>query len=115
MNRGDIVLVRLPPPAGPSGTEQFGTRPAVVVQDEGDFGNLSTVLIVPLTSRLSVAQFPSTFAISPSAANGLDVESVVLTHQLRAIDRRRIQRVIGVLPDHQMAALQSQIRRLLRL
>jgi mRNA-degrading endonuclease toxin of MazEF toxin-antitoxin module len=53
MNRGDVVLVQLPPPAGPSGTEQFGTRPAIVVQDEAGLANLSTLLIVPLTSRLS--------------------------------------------------------------
>ena len=113
MNRGDIVRVQLPPPAGPSGREQFGSRPAVVVQDERDFGNLSTVLIVPLTSRVSAARFSGSFIVSPTDTNGLDVESVVLTHQLRAIDRRRIQRVIGRLADDQMASLDSEIRRLL--
>jgi mRNA-degrading endonuclease toxin of MazEF toxin-antitoxin module len=115
MNRGDIVRVQLPPPAGPSGREQFGTRPAIVVQDEANFANLSTVLIVPLTSRLSAARFPGSFIVSPTETNGLDVESVVLTHQLRAIDRRRIQRVIGRLAHDQMTALESEVRRLLRL
>lgn len=115
MNRGDVVLVQLPPPAGPSGREQFGTRPAIVLQDEGNFGSLSTVLIVPLTSRLSAAHFPGCFTVSPTGTNGLDVESVVLTHQLRAIDRRRIQRVIGRLADEPMARLESETRRLLRL
>jgi mRNA interferase MazF len=115
MNRGDVVLVQLPPPAGPSGREQIGTRPAIVVQDESRFISLSTVLIVPLTSRLSAARFPGSFAVSPTDTNGLDVESVVLTHQLRAIDRRRIERVIGRLADNQMATLESEIRRLLRL
>lgn len=115
MNRGDIVRVQLPAPAGPSGREQFGTRPAVVVQDERDFANLSTVLIVPLTSRVSAARFPGSFIVAPTDTNGLDVESVVLTHQLRAIDRRRIQRLIGRLADAHMASLDSEIRRLLGL
>jgi len=115
MNRGDVVLVELPPPAGPSGREQFGTRPAIVVQDQASFANLSTVLIVPLTSRLSAARFPGSFVVSPTSTNGLDAESVVLTHQLRAIDRRRIQRVIGRLADDQMVTLESEVRRLLHL
>ena len=115
MNRGDVVLVQLPPAVGPSGTEQFGTRPAIVVQDEARFANLSTVLIVPLTSRLSAARFPGPFVVSPTDANGLDVESVVLTHQSRAIDPRRIQRVIGRLPDDHLARLKSELRRLLGL
>jgi len=115
MNRGDIVRVQLPRPAGPSGTEQFGARPAVVVQTEENIANLSTVLIVPLTSNLGAARFPGSFTVSPTGTNGLEVESVVLTHQLRAIDQRRIQRVIGRLADDQMAMLESEIRRLLGL
>lgn len=115
MKRGDIVRVELPPPAGPSGREQFGTRPAIVVQDEKNFASLSTVLIVPMTSRLSAARFPGSLTISPTDTNGLDVESVVLTHQLRVIDRRRIQRVIGRLAEHQVAALDREIHRLLGL
>ena len=115
MNRADIVLVQLPPPAGPSGREQFGTRPAIVVQDESNFATLSTVLVVPLTSRLSAARFPGSFTLSPTNTNGLDAESVVLTHQLRAIDRRRIQRVIGRLTDGHMGMLESEMRRLLGL
>ncbi len=115
MNRGDIVRVELPRPQGPSGREQFGPRPAVVVQDDPDSVSLPTVLVVPLTSRLAAARFPSSFTVLPTRANGLDVESVVLTHQHRAIDRRRVQRVIGELHAEQLAILDSEMRRLLGL
>ena len=115
MNRGDVVRVQLPPPAGPSGREQFGARPAIVVQDKKDFGSLPTVLVVPLTSRVSAARFPGSFIVVPTATNGLDVESVVLTHQLRAIDRKRIRRVIGKLEDASMDSLDLELRRLLGL
>ncbi|MCL4191072.1 MAG: type II toxin-antitoxin system PemK/MazF family toxin [Thermoguttaceae bacterium] len=115
MKRGDIVLVKLPPPAGPPGREQFGDRPAIVVQEDPLNANLSTVLIVPLTSRLSAAHLPGSFTVSPTHTNGLDVKSVVLSHQLRAIDRRRIQRVIGSLDADAMATLEAEMRRLLGL
>lgn len=115
MKRGDIVLVKLPPPAGPPGREQFGDRPAIVVQEDPSNANLSTVLIVPLTSRLPAAHLPGSFTVSPTDTNGLDVKSVVLSHQLRAIDRRRIQRVIGSLGADAMATLEAEMRRLLGL
>lgn len=115
MKRGDVVRVQLPRPQGASGREQFGTRPAVVVQDDRGSANLSTVLIIPLTSRLAAARFPGSFTVSPTDANGLDVESVVLTHQLRAIDQHRVQRVLGTLSAEHMAILESEMRRLLSL
>ena len=115
MDRGDVLRIQLPRPTGPAGREQFGTRPAVVVQDEGKLANLSTVVVVPLTSRLSAMRFAGSFMVSPSDANGLDVESVVLTHQLRAVDKQRVERVIGKMSDSDMATLENELRRLLRL
>jgi mRNA interferase MazF len=115
MNRGDIVRVRLPPPAGPSGREQFGARPAIVLQTKKASASLSTVVIVPLTSRLSATRFVGSFTVSPTETNGLSVESVILTHQLRAIDQGRIEKVIGRLADDQMARLEAELRALLGL
>jgi mRNA-degrading endonuclease toxin of MazEF toxin-antitoxin module len=115
MNRGDVVRVQLPPPAGPSGREQFGTRPAIVLQVKAFTANLSTVVIVPLTSRLSASRFAGSFTVSPTEANGLSLESVVLTHQVRAIDQGRIEKVIGRLADNQMARLEAELRALLGL
>ena len=116
MDRGDVVRVQLPRPAGPSGREQFGTRPAVVVQDEKkSHASLSTVVVVPLTSQLYAARFPGSFVVAPSARNGLRTDSVVLTHQVRAIDRRRIEAVIGKLEDGDMTTLDAELRSLLRL
>jgi mRNA-degrading endonuclease toxin of MazEF toxin-antitoxin module len=115
MKRGDVVRVQLPRPAGPPGREQFGSRPAVVLQSDRDSATLATVLIVPLTSHLAAMRFPGSFAVSPTKANGLDVESVVLTHQLRAIDRGRVQGVIGTLGSDELATLESHVRGLLGL
>lgn len=115
MNRGDVVRVQLPPPAGPSGREQVGTRPAIVLQDKAATANLSTVIIVPLTSRLAAMRFVGSFTVSPTDTNGLSAESVVLTHQLRAIDQRRVEEVIGTLADDHMVQLEAELRVLLAL
>ena len=95
MKRGDVVRVDIPRPRGAPGREQFGLRPAIIVQDEPHLENLSTVLVVPLTSNLTATRFAGSFTISPSAQNGLTVDSVALVHQVRAVDRRRIQERLG--------------------
>lgn len=115
MKRGDIVRVQLPQPAGRAGSEQYGFRPAVIVQSDDASSVSSVVLLVPMTSQVAAARFPGAFLVSPTQANGLTVKSVVLTNQLRAIDRCRVEEVIGTLTDDEMAALDTQMRRLLAL
>jgi len=115
MRRGAVVRVELPRPAGASGHEQVGIRPAIVVQDEHSAPNLSTVVIVPLTSKLHAVGFAGSFVISPTSSNGLSVKSVVLTHQLRAIDKHRILDVIGNVATEDMATLERNLRNLLHL
>ena len=95
MKRRDIVHVHLPKPQGSPGREQIGPRPAIVVQS--DSANLSTLIIVPLTSKLSGLNFSGSFLVGPDSQNGLSAQSVVLTHQIRAIDKSRIVSVIGTL------------------
>ena len=52
MARGDIVTVELPAALGQGGHEQAGQRPAIVVQTDVMHQNLSTTMVVPLTSNL---------------------------------------------------------------
>lgn len=115
MNRGDVVRVQLPPPVGPSGREQFGVRPAIIIQDDRATENLSTAIIIPLTSRLIASRFVGSFIIYPSTNNGLECNSVVLTHQVRVIDKNRIERVIGKITDADMTILETELRNLLGL
>ena len=115
MNRGDIVRVDLPKPQVAPGREQFGLRPAIVVQDEPGLASLSTVLVVPITSNLIAKKFVGSVLLSPSSTNGLTVESVALTQQVRAIDRNRIRAKIGGLTDEDLKSVDQELRRLLKL
>ena len=114
MKRGDIVSVDLPRPTT-GGREQFGRRPAIIFQDDSQFGKLPTIIVVPVTAQKSALRFPATFLIQPSTANGLKEESVVLAFQLRAIDRSRIKQALGALETQAPADLNFHIRKLLRL
>jgi len=115
MPRGDVVLVDLPRPAGGIGHEQFGQRPAVLIQEDVATESLSTVVVVPLTGTLSASRFSGSFLVDPSDTNGLDKRSVVLTHQIGALDKRRIGRRIGRLASRDLATLEQSLRQLLQL
>ncbi len=115
MKRGDVVRVDLPRPAGAPGHEQFGERPAVVIQVNDALAPLSTVVVVPLTSNQRALAFAESFHVTPSPTNGLEVPSVALTSQVRAIDVKRVARVMGQLGDDDMRQLEASLRRLLGL
>jgi mRNA interferase MazF len=106
MARGDVLLVRLPDhTAGSRGREQTGARPSVVVDADLPGVNLSTLMIVPFTSQMKAKMYPFTLEVQPSATNGLKMASVLLIFQLRAIDRRRIDRKLGTLEQSYMELL----------
>jgi mRNA interferase MazF len=115
MARGDIVIVDLPMPAGGSGHEQVGSRPALIVHDESTSGILSVIMIIPFTSSSSASRFPHTIPIQPSATNGLTSPSILLVFQLRAIDRKRVKQTIGHLESPTMHLVDDELRSMLGL
>ena len=115
MKRGDVVRAGLPRPAAAPGSEQFGTRPAVIIQNDTAQSILATTVIVPMTSNLQSLRFGGSIPVDPSPENGLTVRSVALCHQLRVIDKRRIETVLGHLADEDMRAIESCIREFLQL
>lgn len=114
MRRGDIVWVDLPQVEGSiRGREQVGPRPAVVIQNESAFSTLPTILIVPITSNLNATRFAGTLLIRANRNNGLDRDSVLLAFQARAIDRHRVNRLIGKLDNPDQISLNSLLQSLL--
>jgi mRNA interferase MazF len=99
------------PPA--NGHEQSGRRPAIVLQDDTYASGVSVVFVVPVTGSLRNLRFPATVRISPSDANGLLVESVILVYQARAIDRKRVGNRIGVIEPDVLTQIYETLDRLL--
>jgi len=112
MEVGDIYTIEIP---ASDGHEQAGTRPAVIVQAPKYANQIPTVLIIPLTSKLSAQAFPCTILITPDSENGLTMTSVALVFQLRAVDKRRLRQNIGRLDASHLAKLNQHLKALLQL
>jgi len=108
--RGDIYWVSFP---SSEGREQSGRRPALVIQHDPFTLSLPTVLVVSITSNLRAASFPGTIRIDPTDANGLNVPSVLLVFQLRAIDKRRLSNQAGKISESQLEEVLKMIDLLL--
>lgn len=115
MNRGDVVKAELPRPQGRPSHEQFGYRRAIILQNMAAHANLTTVVVVPTTSNLNASRHGESFVVSSSAENGLDCDSTLLVHQVRALDKRRIREVVGRLSGDDLERLESSLRKLLSL
>jgi len=95
--RGEVYLVRLDPTEG---SEQAGTRPAVVVSRDAINRHSPVIVICPLTNAARLPKlYPSDVRIK-APEGGLTKDSVVLTGQVRAIAKGRLLKRLGELrPD----------------
>ena len=94
IKRGDIFYVNLDPTKG---SEQAGTRPVLVIQN--DLGNqyAPTVIVAPLTTRPFPKPYPTNVFV-PEGNAGLRQDSTVLLSQIRTLDKTRLERKVGHLP-----------------
>ncbi len=101
LERGTVVLVALGPTVG---HEQRGARSCVVVTDPAvtEDQRFPMLAVVPLTGT------PGEGALYPALRpgdSGLRKPSWALVDQLRAIDRRRVSQVFGVISHTELAAV----------
>ncbi len=98
MKRGDIYRADLDPVIG---SEQGGVRPVVIIQN--DTGNLysPTVIVAAVTTRQKKPTLPVHVSIT-AEESGLRRDSVVLLEQLRTLEKTRLTRYLGTLPDPAM-------------
>lgn len=105
VKRGDIFYADLSPVVG---SEQGGTRPVLVVQN--DIGNKfsPTVIVSAITSKINKAKLPTHIEIS-AEDYGLSKDSVILLEQIRTIDKKRLREKIGRLDDELMIDVNKAI------
>lgn len=77
------------------GSEQGKSRPVLIVSE--DFSNdvLNCVNILPITSRKENRNIYPNEVLLPIGTSELLNESIVLCHQIRTIDKRRISNFYG--------------------
>jgi mRNA interferase MazF len=103
--RGEIWLADLNPTQG---SEQAGTRPVLIFQNDSINRFTSTFLTIPLTTNLRRASLP-TCALLRQGEGGLDRDSVALCHQLRVLDRLRLKHRLGIVSAQTMATIESRV------
>jgi len=99
--RGAVVLVDLEPTKE---HEQQGTRPCVVVSDQGVNSNqrFPLIAVVPVTGT------PAQGALYPDlapGASGLTKPSTALVDQVRSINKQRIRRRYGQVSAAELEAI----------
>ena len=97
-HRGDIYLVDL---GTNIGSEQGGGRPVLLGQN--DIGNHfgPTLIVAPVSSRYWKKSKQPTHTLIEGIQN-LSSPSVVLTEQLLTIDKVRVMKYLGKVPEDQM-------------
>lgn len=111
ITRGDVALCDLNPVVG---TEQAGVRPVVILQIDRANTVSPHTIIAPFTTKIRRALLPS-HVLVPAEVGGLSQDSVVLCEQIRVVDKRRINHVLGHLDDAYMEQLAKALRAILGL
>ena len=105
VRRGEIWLANLNPTQG---SEQSGTRPVLIFQNNSINRFTSTFLTIPLTTSLRRGSLP-TCVIVRQGEGGLDSDSVALCHQLKVLDGSRLKRRLGSVSEQTLAAIESRV------
>jgi len=116
IQREDIVVVAFPYVRGGGGK----SRPALVIQCNGDNQRLSNTIVAMITGNIRYAETePTQLLIDPSTrdgqSSGLSYPSAVKCGNLYTVDQRDILTTIGRLPASAMAQIESRLKAALEL
>ncbi len=105
IRRGEVHLAGLDPVVG---REVAKTRPIVVVSNDLNNEFSGTVTVLPITSGSLEKIYPFEVLLPKGTAN-LPKDSKVKANQIRTLDRTRLIKLIGELPNDVMALIDKAI------
>lgn len=103
--RGDIYLANLNPFKG---SEQGGTRPVLVLQNNDGNYYCPTLILAPITTKLKKLNMPTHCYFEK--VRGLAEPSMVSLEQIKTIDKCRIEKYLGKMTREQMTKVEDAIR-----
>jgi len=105
IKRGEIFLVNFDPTIG---AEAKKTHPAVVVSNDINNAHSPIISIAPITSNVTKVY---SFEVEiPQGVGGLKSRSKVMVNQTRAVDKIRLIKKLGHLPDQIMADINGALK-----
>jgi len=94
--RSEIFLANLDPTIG---SEIKKVRPVLIIQNNILNKYSKVVIVCPITSKVRKGQ---TRVFLSKKEGGLDKDSVILTQQVRCIDKRRLIKPLGEIDEEKM-------------
>lgn len=105
IKRGEVFLVNFDPTIG---AEAKKTRPAVVVSNDINNVHSPIISIAPITSNVTKVY---SFEVEiPQGVGGLKSRSKVMVNQTRAVDKIRLIKILGHLPEQIMAEINGTLK-----
>lgn len=98
IKRGEIYWLR---PATPTGSEQAGLRPAIVVQNDVGNSTSPTTIVATITSQPRRHSYPFHVRFT-SQESGLRLDGNVMCEQIQTVDQTRLGRLLGRLSAEKM-------------
>ena len=102
--RGDIYIANLNPFRG---SEQGGTRPVLILQNNDGNYYCPTLIVAPLSSKLKKTNLPTRCLLEKGG--GLTTDSIVELEQIKTIDKSRVKRYVGKITPEQMSGVEEAI------
>ena len=106
VKRGDIYFADLSPVVG---SEQGGTRPVLVIQN--NLGNhfSPTIIVAAITAKMARPKLPTHIGIK-ATGTGIERDSVILLEQIRTIDKSRLKEKVCHLDRPIMAEVDRALK-----
>lgn len=103
MKRGDVYCANLSPAFG---SEQAGSRPVVIIQNDTGNKFSKTTIVAPMTSS---AKPSLPVHVSVSEEDKLHPQTVILLEQIRTIDKERLEKFYGSLSERTMKKVDAAL------
>ena len=105
VHRGEVFYADLSPVVG---SEQGGVRPVLIVQNEIGNRHSPTVIAAAITSRQDKNRLPTHINVRADRC-GLAKDSIILTEQIRTLDKRRLREKMGTLDERAMRHVDEEL------
>jgi mRNA interferase MazF len=95
-----------------SGSEERGQRPVIVVSHDAfnQAPGWRSVIVVPISTSSAQARRGATAVPLSRGAGGLERDSVALCHQVTTLDRVKLTKRLGALPEAELEAVGEGLR-----
>ncbi|MEG3933638.1 MULTISPECIES: type II toxin-antitoxin system PemK/MazF family toxin [unclassified Microcoleus] len=106
MRRGEVYDADFEPVQG---SEQGGTRPAIIVSNDAINASSQVVLVVPCTTYRPPRRIYRSQVLIIAPDGGFDRDSIALGEQVRALAKSRLLRKRGTLSESTVVQLDSAL------